>query len=447
MTALCIDQLRRSLEGVVASIIATCDQDGVPNVSMISQVHYVDTERVALSYQFFNKTRKNLLSTRKATVQIFDPQSYQHHRIELEYLETQMAGPLFESMRAKLAGIASHHGMEKVFRLLGADIFRIVAIEAVPGVAPRAIREPRPLLAATRRACAALDSCTDLESLLDCACDRLERDFGIRHSILLMVEEGEQRLYTVASRGYPTSGAGAEVAFGEGVIGVAARENTPIRIGHMTREYSYGAAVSDMARQAGIVSEAARTIPFPGLAAPRSQIAVPIAVNDRVLGVLFGEAEEMMCFTYDEEDALALLAGHLGSRIALLRDDQPDEAAAPPTGRSPDSRTVRVRYFHFDQSIFLDNDYLIKGVAGAILWRLLGVYLETGRSEFSLRELRVDPALRLPAHAENLDARLILLRRRLEERKACIQIGKCGRGRVRLDVSCRLTIEEPDAAA
>ena len=59
------DGLRRALEGIMASVLATCDADGVPNVSMISQVHYVDPDRVALSYQFFNKTRRNLLATRR----------------------------------------------------------------------------------------------------------------------------------------------------------------------------------------------------------------------------------------------------------------------------------------------------------------------------------------------------------------------------------------------
>lgn len=445
MTGICIDQLRASLEGVVASVMATCDPDGVPNVSMISQVHYVDTERVALSYQFFNKTRKNLLATRRATVQITDPQTFRHHRLELEYLETQTTGALFESMKAQLAGIASHHGMEDVFRLLGADIFRIVAIEEVPGRRPAPRPPARPLLAAARRTCATLDACCDLEDLIDGATACLERDFGIRHSILLLVEDGADRLYAVGSRGYPTTGAGAEVAFGEGVIGVAAREAAPIRIGHMTREYRYGAAVGDMARRAGILPDQQPTIPFPGLAAPKSQIALPISVGGRVLGVLFAETEEMMSFAYDEEDALALVASHLGARMALLRQEPPEEETAPPTPPALRGKAVGVRYFPFDQSVFLDNDYLIKGVAGAILWRLLCLHAETGRTEFSLRELRVDPALRLPAHAENLDARLILLRRRLEERQACIRLDRCGRGRVSLSVPEGLTLAEAGA--
>ncbi|MCA0433697.1 MAG: GAF domain-containing protein [Proteobacteria bacterium] len=440
--AYCIEQLRRSLEGILAAIISTCDSEGVPNVSMISQVYYVDADHVALSYQFFNKTRRNLLATRRAAVQIADPATLQHHRLDLEFVETQTTGPVFERMKAQLAGIASHHGMESVFRLLGADIFRVTGVSAVPGSAAYPPQEAKPLMTLVRRSFAALDRCTDLERLLDCASECLERDFGIRHSILLMAEEDQDRLYTVASRGYPTSGAGAEVAFGEGVIGVAARENTPICINFFTSDYRYSAAVTDSARRLGIVAEAARAIPFPGLAEPQSQIALPITAAGRLLGVLFAESESVMAFGYEDEDALALIASHLGARMIHLQPDAEETEVAVPPAPVATERTVAVRYYAFDQSIFLDNDYLIKGVAGAILWRLLSLHHETGRTEFSLRELRVDPVLRLPTHSENLDARLILLRRRLEERGACLQIQKCGRGRMRLVVDSRLTLEE-----
>ncbi len=443
MTAPCLDALRPSLEGVVASVLATCDTDGVPNVSMISQAHYVDPERVALSYQFCHKTRRNLLATRRASVQVVDPETLQQHRLALDYEETQTSGPLFESMKAKLAGIASHHGMEGVFRLLGADIFRVRSIEAVPGpTRPRSAR-PRSLLAATRRACEALDACTDLEALLDRATAVLEAQFGIRHSMVLMADDTDERLYAVALHGYSRSGVGAEVQFGEGVIGVAARERTPIRIGHMIREHRYGAAIAETARRVGLIDEAPRIIPFPGLAAPRSQIALPILEGGRLLGVLFAEAEESMRFAYDDEDALALVAGHLGGRIAILRMEGAEEEDAAPADDLPLAGVVTVRYYAVDQSVFLNHDYLIKGVAGAILWRLLQQFQATGRTDFALRELRVDPALRLPAHAENLDARMILLRRRLEERQSCLRIEKAGRGRFRLVVACRLTLEDP----
>lgn len=425
------------------SVMATCSPDGTPNVSMISQVHYVDRDHVALSYQFFNKTRQNLLATRRASVTIIDPVTYARHRLALDYVETRTDGPLFESMKAKLAGIASHAGMTGVFRLLGSDVFRVRMIELIPSLTVPEPTPERDLLSLVRRTCAEMSGANELGELLDVALDCLDRRFGIGHSMALMLDPDTQRLYTLASRGYVRSGVGSEVALGEGVIGVAARERTPVRIGHMTSEYAYGAAVRDNARRSGVDGCQLTEIPFPGLAAPASQIAVPIVGGGRTLGVLFAESQETMRFGYDDEDALALVAAHLGTLIMLL---PPEEAAAPP--QSPGAvatepgAPVVVRHYAGDDSVFLDHDYLIKGVAGAVLWRLVREYVRSGRTDFTTRELRLDRSLRLPEFAENLDARLVLLRKRLDERGACIRIEKCGRGRFRLLVNLRLVLEE-----
>jgi len=443
MRTVTLDVLRRSLEGIMPSVMATCSQDGVPNVSMISQVHYVDRDHVALSYQFFNKTRQNLLATRRASVTIIDPATFSRHRLALDYIETRTEGPLFESMKAKLAGIASHAGMADVFRLLGADIFRVRAIEPISSLTVPEPPQQRDLLSAVRRSCSELSGANELGELLDLALDCLDRRFGIRHSMALMLDPDTQRLYTLTSRGYARSGVGSEVALGEGVIGVAARERTPIRIGHMTSEYRYGTAVRDSARRSGL-DECQRTeIPFPGLVAPSSQIAVPIVAGGRTLGVLFAESEETMRFGYDDEDALVLFAMHLGTLILLLPpEDVATQAQMPAANDAPSIAAVTMRHYACDDSVFLDHDYLIKGVAGAILWRLAREYAKSGRTDFTTRELRLDRTLRLPEHAENLDARLVLLRKRLDERGACIRIQKCGRGRFQLVVATRLVLEE-----
>jgi adenylate cyclase len=95
---------------------------------------------------------------------------------------------------------------------------------------------------------------------------------------------------------------------------------------------------------------------------------------------------------------------------------------------------VQVKHYEEDDSMFLDNEYLIKGVAGGILWRLLRNYHEHGRVEFSNREIRLDQTLDLPDIKDNLETRLILLRKRLEERCDYLRIEKMARGRFRLDV-------------
>lgn len=100
---------------------------------------------------------------------------------------------------------------------------------------------------------------------------------------------------------------------------------------------------------------------------------------------------------------------------------------------------MTVRHYGENDSIFLDNDYLIKGVAGSILWTLLRDYSNQQRTEFTNRELRLDSRVRLPDFSDNLEARLLLLGKRLTERNAGILIEKAGRGRMLTKVMGRST--------
>ena len=74
--------------------------------------------------------------------------------------------------------------------------------------------------------------------------------------------------------------------------------------------------------------------------------------------------------------------------------------------------------------------------------QLLADYAREGRVSFSNRALRLDRRIRLPDLSDNLEARLILLARRLEERKACVRIHKTGRGRFALVVERPLKLVE-----
>lgn len=439
-----LDDIRECLEGAVPGVMATCAPDGTPNVSYLSHVEYVDREHVALSFQFFSKTRQNVLANPRARVLVTHPVTAARHRLSVHYLRTETSGPLFERMKAKLAGIASHTGMTGVFRLLGADVYRVLAVERVPAPSLPAPARAN-LLPALRCFSERLARSTDLDAALTTTLDVLESDFGVQHAAILFFDRAHEHLYVVASRGYDRSGIGGEIPVGRGVIGVAARELTPIRLAHVPAEYGYGRALRDASSEHGSV---ATEIPPPGLHDARSQLAVPIVAMREPLGVLFVESRTESRFTYDDEDALVAVGRELGLAARLLQaseDAQGDGPAPDAHAQDASGGAVVVRHYAENDSVFMDDDYLIKGVAGAIFWSLVRDYVERGRTVFTNRELRVDPRIGLPELSDNLEARLILLRRRLDERSACARIEKVDRGRFRLRVERPLRLVEVGA--
>jgi adenylate cyclase len=292
----------------------------------------------------------------------------------------------------------------------------------------------------------ALGRCRDLDEVLTAALDGLDQHFGFTHSLLMMRDETGTRLFTIASHGYDRPGIGSEVQVGVGVIGMVAAEGRPMRVLNVQRMLSY-------ARTAGHGptpdADTEREVPLPGLPRAHSQLAAPAMVMGQLLGVLAVESDRLGAFSAEDEVLLGIVAHLVASAVELDRvggRSLVDDAAAPPAAASiPPAATegtiAEVRFFPVDGSTFIDGEYLIKGVAGRLLWRLLGDHAASGRTEFTNREVRLDPSLELPAFRDNLESRLILLKRRLDERDAPMRITKTGRGRFRLDVRSPLHLE------
>lgn len=440
-----LQAIRNCLEGVMPSTIASCSLDGTPNVTYLSHVKFVDDEHVALSFQFFNKTRKNVDVNPRVAVMVVDSETCRTYTLDLLFERTETSGPLFEQMRVKLDGIASLTGMTGIFRLLGADVYRVLDCRTLDGGEMRQVSGAATLPPhAVRFVTAEIAASEDLAALLDVTLRGLAQHLGFDHSTVLLSDPGRTKLFTVASHGYPVSGAGAEVALGEGVIGVAAERRQPIRITHVPREFLYGRAVRQRIVDTGADVSLEREIKLPGLADVKSELAVPIQAQNRLLGVLYLESIEAGRFLEQDEATLVTIADHLGTAI-LLCSHAAEHAPVPPidpiaSGVAPEGPPLVIRHYEVDQSLFIGDDYLIKGVAGAILWKLLTSYCKDGRTEFSNRELRLDPAIGLPDISDNLEARLVLLLRRLKDRSGHIRIEKVARGRFRLVVGRHLEL-------
>ena len=442
--SLSLTDLRTCFEGAVPAVIATAAGDGTPNVTYLSRVQLVDDERVALSNQFFSKTARNLAENPRASVMLIEPQTYAQYRLTLAYERTERRGPTFERLREDVDALAVIVGMQDVFKLRAADIYRVVDIEVLSGhplgTSPDA---PPPELLA--ELVGRLARCGDLDTMLDVTLDGLAEVFGYEHSLVLLLDEDGQRLYTIASRGYDTEGVGSEVVVGEGLIGLAAARCAPMRIGSLRQMAKYSARVRQSYEDSGDVAplvDRAATIALPGLPDAESRVAVPAMAYGQLVGVLLLESRSVVAFTAADEAVLSVVATLLANAVERERavDDSP---ATPPIAPADGAEgpPLRLRFFDVDGSVFLDGDYLIKGVAGRLLWSLVNQHEHEGRVDFTHRELRLDPSLELPPFRDNLENRVLLLKRRLDERDAPVRLEKTGRGQLRIHVSGPMRLE------
>jgi hypothetical protein len=219
----------------------------------------------------------------------------------------------------------------------------------------------------------------------------------------------------------------------------------------MLRQFLYADAVAKRARERGLCPED-RRIPLPGLANPDSQLGVPLLVRDELVGVLCIEADRSYRFHEEDRAYLEVLGGYLAIAIqnALLRErteegeplpERPRPEPAP--GTAPGSRPrIAVEYYRSDECILVDGEYLVRGLPAKILWKVLREHQAGSGTEFTNRRLRLDKSLQLPEVKDNLESRLILLRRRLDERCPEIRIVQSGRGRFRLELGGEVALVE-----
>ena len=125
--------IARCFDGTVPATIATASADGTPNVTHLSRVHLVDDDHVALSNQFFSKTMRNLAENPRASLVLIDPRVFDAYRLTIEYERTEKRGPLFDRLHHDIEAIAALTGMQGVFKLRSADVYRVVELELATG--------------------------------------------------------------------------------------------------------------------------------------------------------------------------------------------------------------------------------------------------------------------------------------------------------------------------
>jgi len=168
-----------------------------------------------------------------------------------------------------------------------------------------------------------------------------------------------------------------------------------------------------------------------------------------LVGVLAVESKDPLAFLARENTLLTTIGAHLATAIDHLSresdDTQTDRLVREPSAATPRAVTRRrFTFFQKEDCICVDGDYLIRNVPARILWRLLRQYRDEGRVEFTNRELRMDTWLGLPEIKDNLETRLILLRRRLEQKCPDVRLVQRARGRFALEVDAAVDLCEKE---
>jgi adenylate cyclase len=454
-----LEKLTPCFQGILPAMLFTSAQDGTPNAAFLSHVDYVDATHVALSFQFFNKSRRNIAENPHALVRVIDPDTNQGYAMRLKFERSETSGPIFDRMFLRIEAIASYVGLKGIFKLKAADIYLVESVELVPEEpgrqerwSPRGRRKLDPVftMKALQELSARMTMAGSLNELLESILSGIKEYFGFSHSMILLAGEKPNTLITIASRGYPQGGIGAEVQFGEGIIGVSAEARQPIRISGLVRGMLYALAVKKRAEDRGWRPQ--EDVKLPGLENPSSQLGVPLVVRGDLVGVLCIESETPYRFHEDDKNTIELLGASLAIAIQNMQlkeaGDEPSPSPAPaaaarPVAGGPTKRIKReLAYYSRDEVVMLDGEYLVRSLPARILWKLLQTHKREGRAEFTNRELRLDKSLNLPDFKDNLETRLLLLRRRLDEKADDIRIVPISRGRFALEINCAIELVE-----
>jgi adenylate cyclase len=451
-----LESLASCFQGILPAHLFTCSSDGVPNAAYLSHVDYVDPAHVALSFQFFNKSRRNIAENPHALVMVSDPDNGQGWQLRLRYVRSETSGALFDRMALRIEAIASYCGLKGIFKLRAADVYEVRAIEPAPEeaaidcarlrIAAGAGANPIFTTMALQELAATVNRADSLEALVDGILKGLDDSFGFKHAAILVPAEEPGVLVTIATRGYDDNGAGAEVRFGEGIAGMVAEAQQPIRISGLVRGMLYALAMHRAATAKAEGRPAPRRIPMPGLPNPNSQLGVPLMVRRELVGVLCLESDVPYRFHEEDKASIELLGSYLAIAMQNMQLAGRAAEAAEPAPADREAARVQGRreivYYAADEAIFVDGEYLIRSLPARILWRLLTLREKSGRVEFTNRELRADKSLNLPEWKDNLESRLLLLRRRLEQKCPDIRIVSRARGRFALELACDVTLKE-----
>ncbi len=143
-----------------------------------------------------------------------------------------------------------------------------------------------------------INSSLNLDEVLARSAQQIKRLIDFEIFAVLLPTENTNELYIRFAIGHRLEVVeNWRIPIGDGIIGAAASTGQPIRVGDVTRDPRYLAALDEV----------------------RSEMAVPLIVRGRVIGVMDIESRQLDYFTPAQQSILSLVAGRIGTAIENAR--------------------------------------------------------------------------------------------------------------------------------
>jgi phosphoserine phosphatase RsbU/P len=143
-----------------------------------------------------------------------------------------------------------------------------------------------------------INASLNLDEVLAASAAQIKRLIDYEIFAVLLPEEGTNQLYFRFAIGHrPEVVEHWRVPIGEGIIGAAAVTGQSVRVGDVSKDPRY----------------------LNALDAVQSELAVPLIVRGRVIGVLDIESSQLDYFTPDQQNILTLVASRIGTAIENAR--------------------------------------------------------------------------------------------------------------------------------
>jgi len=143
-----------------------------------------------------------------------------------------------------------------------------------------------------------INASLNLDEVLAASAAQIKRLIDYEIFAVLLPEEGTNQLYFRFAIGHrPEVVEHWRIPIGEGIIGAAAVTGQSVRVGDVSKDPRY----------------------LNALDAVRSELAVPLIVRGRVIGVLDIESSQLDYFTTDQQNILTLVASRIGTAIENAR--------------------------------------------------------------------------------------------------------------------------------